>query len=380
MSGFRVVVCGGGIAAVEGLLRLRRLAGDSVDVCLMAPNDDLVMRPLAVREPFAAGPPSSYPLQRIVADTDAEWKRDSLAWVERDSQLVHPEAGEAIRYDALLVATGARQVPAFSHIGTFRDDKADETFQGVIQDIEGGYTKSVAFLLPSGPVYPLPLYELALMTAERARGMDVEVDFTLATPEEGPLAVFGKNVGDAISERLEAAGFSVYCGAEAVVPAAQRLVLQPQAVELHPGRMIAMPRIEGPAIRGLSTGGHGFVPIDQFCCVPDTDGRIYAAGDAADYPIKHGGLGAQMADTAANAITRLSRGEVAQAPFHPVIRGKVLGGDQPLYISAHLVGGKGFESQIHHEPPWPEDEKVVAEELGPYLAGLDTEGRSAATR
>jgi len=121
-------------------------------------------------------------------------------------------------------------------------------------------------------------------------------------------------------------------------------------------------------------------PIDQFCCVPDTDGRIFAAGDAADYPVKHGGLGAQMADTAANAITRLTRGEVAQAPFHPVIRGKVLGGDRPLYISAHLVGGKGFESQIHDEPPWPEDEKVVAEELGPYLARLDTEGRPAATR
>jgi len=143
--------------------------------------------------------------------------------------------------------------------------------------------------------------------------------------------------------------------------------------------MIAMPRIEGPAIRGLSTGAHGFVPIDQFCCVPNTDGRIFA-GDAADYPVKHGGLGAQMPDTAANAITRLSRGEVAQAPFHPVIRGKVLGGDRPLYISAHLVGGKGFESQIHDEPPWPEDEKVVAEELGPYLARLDTEGRPAATR
>jgi len=127
MSGFSVVVCGGGIAAVEGLLRLRQLAGDSVDISLVAPNDELVMRPLAVRQPFAAGPPSRYSLQRIVADTDAEWRRDSLAWVDRDSQLVHTEAGEEIHYDALLVATGARQVPAFSHIGTFRDDEADET-------------------------------------------------------------------------------------------------------------------------------------------------------------------------------------------------------------------------------------------------------------
>jgi hypothetical protein len=56
MSDFRVVIAGGGIAAVEGLLRLRRL-GDSLDLCLLAPDDDLVYRPAAVRQPFAFGPP-----------------------------------------------------------------------------------------------------------------------------------------------------------------------------------------------------------------------------------------------------------------------------------------------------------------------------------
>ena len=52
MADFRVVICGGGIAAVEGLLRLRDLAGEAIDVELIAPNDDLVYRPLAVREPW----------------------------------------------------------------------------------------------------------------------------------------------------------------------------------------------------------------------------------------------------------------------------------------------------------------------------------------
>jgi NADH dehydrogenase FAD-containing subunit len=36
MADFRVVICGGGIAAVEGLLRLRALARDAVDVELIA--------------------------------------------------------------------------------------------------------------------------------------------------------------------------------------------------------------------------------------------------------------------------------------------------------------------------------------------------------
>ena len=72
MADFRVVICGGGIAAVEGLLRLRRLAGDSLDIQLLAPADELVYRPLAVREPFAFGAPRRYPLRRIARDTQAE--------------------------------------------------------------------------------------------------------------------------------------------------------------------------------------------------------------------------------------------------------------------------------------------------------------------
>ncbi len=377
MSDFRVVVCGGGIAAAEGLLRLRRLAGDSVDVSLVAPNDELVMRPLAVRQPFAAGPPKRFSLNRIAADTDANWIQDSLSWVDREAQLVHTAAGEAVHYDALLVATGARQISAFEHVGTFYDSEADETFQGIVQDIEGGYTKSVAFLLPRGSVYQLPLYELALMTAERARSMSADdLELTLVIPDATPLAVFGEGVSGAVTDLLEQSGITLYCSAEATVPAAQRLSIQPQGAELRPERMIAMPLITGPGISGLSAGANGFIPIDRFCAVPHTSGRVFAAGDVVAYPIKHGGLGAQMADTAANAINCLARGETSQAPFHPVIRGKLIGGDHPLYISASLVGGKGFESQVHDEPPWPEDEKVIAEELGQYLAQLDGEAHA----
>src|SRR5215212_6221288 len=106
MSDFRVVICGGGIAAAEGLLRLRRLAGDAVDVELIAPNDELVYRPLAVREPFAFARPTRYPLSRVVSDARAEWTNDALAWVEPEAGVVHTSGGSAVEYDALLVAIG----------------------------------------------------------------------------------------------------------------------------------------------------------------------------------------------------------------------------------------------------------------------------------
>lgn len=90
--------------------------------------------------------------------------------------MVHNGEGQQLNFDALLIAVGARQIQAYEHVRTFSDAEADETYQGVLQDIAGGYSKSIAFLLPEGPVYPPPIYELALMTAERAASMNVELE------------------------------------------------------------------------------------------------------------------------------------------------------------------------------------------------------------
>jgi len=381
MSDFRVVICGGGIAAVEGLLRLRQLAGDSVDIELIAPSAQLVYRPMAVREPFAAGPPRRYPLGRIARDAGADWAQDSLAWVEPDAQVLHTAEGRRVEYDALLIAVGARQVAAYEHVTTFRDADADGTYQGVVQDVEEGYSSSVAFIQPVGPVWPLPLYELALMTAERAESMDIrELELMLVTPEPRPLAVFGAAVSEVVSNRLARAGIRVYCNSLAKVPATGRLLIEPQGVELHPGRMIAMPRVAGPSVRGLpGAGAQGFIPIDKHCSVPGTGGRVFAAGDAANYPVKHGGLGAQMADTAAAAIAVLAGSQTKAPAFNPIIRGKLLTGSDPVYMSAHPVGAKSFESEVFDAPPWPLDEKVVAAELGPYLATLDAAHATSTT-
>ncbi len=176
------------------------------------------------------------------------WFTDSLSWIDTVEQVVHTEAAGELRYDALLLAVGGRMTPAFEHVKTFRDADADALFGGVVQDLEGGYSKTIAFLAPEGPMWLLPLYELALMTAERVScaGFD-DVEFTLVTPEPWPLAGFGRAASDAVGKLLEDAGIAVYSSALAQVPAKQQLLIQPQGIELSPDRMIAMPRVSGPA-------------------------------------------------------------------------------------------------------------------------------------
>jgi sulfide:quinone oxidoreductase len=160
-------------------------------------------------------------------------------------------------------------------------------------------------------------------------------------------------------------------GAQGEVPASRRLVVRPSGEELAPERIVALPRVQGPAIRGLPAVDGGFIPIDDRCRVRGVGEHVFAAGDAVDFPVKHGGVGSQMADTAAAGIAALEGSAARPEPLSPMIRGMLLTGREPLFLTARLVEGRGVDSEVSREPLWPPDEKVVAEELGPYLAGLD---------
>lgn len=372
MDGFHVVICGGGVAAIEGLLRLRSLVGDRVEITLVAPNEEFVYRPIAVREATGFGWTRHYQLWELTRDAGVEWVHDAIASVDPGARRVQTTEGRELGYDALLVAVGARQVADLEHALTFRDAEAGRLYECVVEGVDRGELDSVAFVVPDGPAHLLPAYELALLTAERARRAGIpRVDLVLVTPEPFPLAAFGGAAGAVVGGRLRGAGVEVYTSANAFAPEPGRLLIQPHGADLSPDRIVAMPRLTGPGIRGLVGHTHGFIPVDAYCGVPGTDGRVFAAGDATAFPIKHGGLATQQADTAAAAIARLAGADVEPAPFSPQLRGKLLTGGKPLYLSARLVGTQGFESEVSETPAWPVDDKIVAAELGPYLAGLD---------
>jgi sulfide:quinone oxidoreductase len=369
---FRVVVCGGGIAAAEALLRLRRLTGDAVELRVIAPNEALVYRPLAVREPFTYLPPRRYPLRQIATNCGAELTKDDLRWIDTDERIVHTGEGRDVGYDALLVAVGARELEPYGHPVTFRAADAAATFGEVIKAIELGRAYRVAFIQPAGPCWPLPLYELALMTATHADELGIPgLELAVITAEPRPLAVFGEAVAEVIAVRLAGAGIRLYTKSQARMQNERRLIVEPSGAVVATDRVLAMPRLSGPAIAGLAGDAQGFVPIDEHCCVPGTGGRVFAAGDAASHPIKHGGLGAQMADSAASAIATLVGAVEKPQPFRPVIRARLATGADPIYLSARQVAGDRLDSAVFEQPPWPAGDKVVADELGPYLASLD---------
>jgi sulfide:quinone oxidoreductase len=370
-SQFRALIAGGGVAALEAALALRDLAADRVSITLLAPDPEFAYRPMRVREPFGYSVAKTYPVAEIARDIGADFIQDAFKHLDPDRSTVHTEQGAELKYDALLLALGARLRPAFSHGLTIDDWQLDEQLHGLIQDVEGGYVRSLAFVAPSPMAWPLPIYELALLTAGRAYDMGIELSITIVTPEDAPLGVFGATVSEAVSGLLGNRGIKTILSARSEVPEPGRVSIHPGDRSLRADRIVALPQLFGPStpgVPGAATGG--FIPIDAHCAVPHLE-HVWAAGDATDFPIKLGGIASQQADTAAEAIAALAGAPVEPKPFHPEIHAVLLGADRPLYLSAHVTGGHGSSSEISETPTWSPPSKIAAKYLAPYLESRD---------
>jgi sulfide:quinone oxidoreductase len=366
----RVIIAGGGVTALETAFALRELAPDHTDVTVIAPNTEFVYRPMIVREPFAYGSAQRYPLAPIIHDAGAKLLSDKLAWIEPGGQVLHTKAGEEISYDALVLALGAKAVPLYRHAITIDDRCLDETLRGLIQDIESGYISSLAFVAPGRMPWQLPLYEIALMTAGRAYDMNMDLQVTIVSPEDAPLAIFGSGASDGVSKLLERAKIKTLNSAYAEIPNAGEVVINPGDRRLYVDRVVALPELYGSPVRGIPLGENGFIRVNQYGQVPDV-GPIYAAGDATTFAIKHGGLGSQQADAAAESIAALAGAPVTPEPFNPVIHGMLLTDSKPVYLTAHIAGGQGFKSEITDTPTWSPPAKIAAKYLAPYLDQLE---------
>jgi sulfide:quinone oxidoreductase len=236
-----------------------------------------------------------------------------------------------------------------------------------VQDVEEGYSRRIAFVVPGGVTWPLPLYELALMTAARARAMGAEVEITVVTPEPLPLAALGEQASADVAELLTIAGIRLEADTFADVDGTGRLFLRPAGSELTAERIVALPVLEGPAIPGLPADERGFVPTEAHGRVPGAP-DVYAAGDGTQNPIKQGGLATQQADIIAGDVARRVGVRVEEAAAEPVLRVTLLTGDKERYATDRPAEG---ESGLADHALWWPPGKIAGAYLSPYLAGPD---------
>ncbi len=359
----RVLIAGGGVAGLEATLALRALAPELVEIEVLAPEEDFTYRPLAVAEPFLVGEVRRFPLRSLVEAAGATLRRGSVTGVDPGRRVVQTEA-EEVQYDALLLALGARAVEAVAGAHTFGGPKDALRFAALLEQALDGEIHRIVFALPAGVTWPLPLYELALLTGTYLtdRGaMGVEV--TLVTPEETPLGIFGATASAAIHELLDTRRIGLRSHTTPLRFEEGVLQVKPEET-IEADRAVALPRLVGPALEGIPKNANGFVPTDAHGRV-GSEVDIYAAGDLTQFPLKQGGIATQQADAAAAAIAAQAGADVELEPFRPVLRGLLLTG----MVSRFLRAEPGTASSaVDTEPLWWPPAKIVGRYLAPFLA------------
>jgi len=362
-----VVICGGGVAAIETLLALRALIKVGVELHLIAPNRQFVYQPLAVAAPFDLAETHLFDLAEIAGEQQARLHEDSVERIDAQARRVRLANGEELAYDALVVAVGARRrdwLQGALHFGGAADV---DSFRALLARFVSGSDQRLCFVNPAGAGWTLPLYELALLTASHLAELGViGAELTVATPEADPLAAFGPAAGRSLRGLLADRGIALRTHTRAERIEHGQLHFDSGAA-LEVDRVVTLAELDGPALAGLPCDAAGFIPVDEHGRVSGLE-DVYAAGDGTTFPIKQGGIATQQADAAAEAIAAQLGDAVVPSPVRPTLRGMLLTGITPTYMRARPEGAGAERFETALSPLWWPPGKIAGRYLGPYLA------------
>jgi sulfide:quinone oxidoreductase len=359
-----VLVAGGGVAALEAALALRALGEGRVGVEFLAPEPHFYYRPLAVSEPFGGEPVRRWELADLARSAGAGLIPGELVGLDADEHTANVRHGPPVGYDAVVLACGARPQVAVPGSLTFRGPADVDALRRLLDRVGRREVRRLAFVVPTGTVWPLPVYELALQAASEP---GVEAEIAVVTSEPAPLALLGSHASEAVAAALAERGIATHTSVYAEAFGADGLAVR--GGTLPADAVVALPRLTAPELAGVPRDATGFVPTDPHGRVPGVP-DVYAAGDLTAFPIKQGGLAAQQADAVAETIAAAAGVPLEPRPFRPVLRALLLTGGAPAFLRVELGGGHGETSEASDEPLWWPPGKIVGRYLAPFLAEL----------
>lgn len=368
-----MLIVGGGVAGLETLLALQALASSHVDITILSPELRFLNRPMSVAQPFEPKRLRGLGLERIAEELDVHWHRGTLDRVEHEQRRAVTRANESLPYEMLVLAVGAHPEHEFAHALTYRDGRDASAYRLLLQRLHEERVRHLAFVKPRGMSWPLPLYDLALMTAAHCAEHAHSVELSLVTPEDAPLGLFGATASAAVGHLLQESGVTVYTSSLGIPTRPGWLDITPGDRGMHADRVVSQPQLAGPRLRGVPCDHHGFIATDSHGRIPGFEGA-FAAGDATAFPVKHSGLATQQADAVAEAISASVGVEIKPEPFHPVLRGLLLTGKLPRYLRADISDTIDEDSTISSRPLWWPPDKIAGRYLGPYLSAHVEDG------
>ena len=168
--GAHVLIAGGGVAALEAAFALRALAGDLVDLEIVAAEPKFFYRPQAVFEPFGGVRVQAFELRRAgqgaggAAHPRRARVRCSVCACRSDG------AGNDRPYDVLVIATGATPTAVLRDAVQFRSPADDDRVAAIARSSPRVDDSPLTLAIPARRTWPLPIYELAFGCGASATG------------------------------------------------------------------------------------------------------------------------------------------------------------------------------------------------------------------
>jgi NADPH-dependent 2,4-dienoyl-CoA reductase/sulfur reductase-like enzyme/nitrite reductase/ring-hydroxylating ferredoxin subunit len=268
-----VVLVGGGPASIACAEQLRADGYAGAIALVSGEGSDPVDRPNLSKDYLAGAAPEEWVYLRTadaLAALGVEVIADRATAIDRDARVVRTATGRLVRWNALLVATGAE--PTRLPI-----DGAELPHVHVLRTL----ADSRAIAAAASPVVIVGASFIGLEVAASLRARGIEV--TVVGRESVPLArVLGDDVGAFVRRVHEAKGVAFRLGRSPTKITATAVALD-DGSEL-PARAVVLgvgvrPRIELAATAGLAVD-RGVIVDDQLRAAPG----IWAAGDIARYP------------------------------------------------------------------------------------------------
>jgi sulfide:quinone oxidoreductase len=330
----RIVVLGGGFAGLESAFSLASELGSRARITLVSDRDDFLFKPNTIYIPFGADPASLLiPLAKPARKRDIELVRGSARSISPERRRVHvpvSHPGEHLRYDFLVIATGAamrpQEIPGLAeHAETIWTPDEMLSLRTRLDELldrgRQASPKTVLFAVPPGNKCAGPLYEIVLMldTWLRRQRVREQVKIVFTTYEQSYIQAFGPKLHEVVSAEFATREIEGHTGWR-LSRAGPDTARYENGESRHHDLLIAFPPyVAAAAYPGLPADERGFLKTELQSRRVEGQERVYAPGDAGDFPVKQAFLAFLQADAAAEDIAAQILGTSARkVVFDPV--------------------------------------------------------------
>ena len=354
MNGHRIVILGGGVGGtLLANLLARKLKRAEAEVTVVDETGRHAYQPGWLYLPFG----EEQPRHLVKAERGLLHRRVRLVTeratrIDPAGQRVELADGEVLRYETLVVATGARlapeAVPGFAEGAYhFYSEEAALSLKGALDAFAGGrLVIGVADIPYKCPPAPL---EFAFKVEEylAKRGVRDKTEIVYLSPINRVFTI--ESVSEFVTPMLEERGIrsETFFNTETIDPGAKR-VTSLEGTKIDYDLLVMVPPHRGAEVVEASGLGDelGWLPTDRTTLQVNSQPAIFGLGDATDVPVSKSGSAAHFeAKVLAERLVARVRGANGHEP--PLYDGHVL---------CFLETGHGQASQLVFDfahPPQP---------------------------